>query len=103
AGVTYQVALRSLAPMPMPFTKTRLYLLPERLYWNYAVSATQSNAYTQLAANDSIVPSIGQNGRAAGINFGADARPVDLLTYHVDGQRNLALDGVRLDHIGFIN
>jgi hypothetical protein len=49
------------------------------------------------------VPSISQQGRAANVNFGADARPVDLLTYHVEGQRNLALSGVRLDKLGFIN
>src|SRR5262249_43908488 len=64
AGVTYQVALRNLAPVPMPFTKSRFYPLPERFYWNYAVTTTQANSFTQLAANDSIVPTSSQNGRA---------------------------------------
>ena len=103
AGVTYQVALRPLASIAMPMTKARFYPLPERFFWNYNVSTTQSDAYTRLAANDSIVPSISQRGRAASVNFGADARPVDMLTYHVEGQRNLAINGVRLDKLGFIN
>jgi hypothetical protein len=103
AGVTYQVALRPLASIAMPLTKARLFPLPERFFWNYGVSTTQSSAYTRLAANDSIVPSISQQGRAANVNFGADARPVDMLTYHVEGQRNLALGGVRMDKLGFIN
>ena len=103
AGVTYQVALRQLMPIPMPFTRAQLFPLPERFFWNYGVSTTKSNSYTVLAANDSIVPSISQQGRAANVNFGLDARPVDMLTYHVEGQRNLALSGVRLDKLGFIN
>ena len=103
AGVTYQVALRQLMPIPMPFTKVRFFPLPERFFWNYGVSTTQASSYTVLAANDSLVPSISQSGRAANVNFGLDARPVDALTYHVEGQRNLALGGVRLDKLGFIN
>src|SRR5262249_41146327 len=103
AGVTYPVALRQLVPIPMPFTKTRVYPLPGRLLLNYGVSTTSSSAYTVLAANDSIVPSLSQQGRAANVNFGADARPWDMLTYHVEGQRNLALDGVRMEKVGFIN
>ncbi|HXS83073.1 MAG TPA: cell surface protein SprA, partial [Methylomirabilota bacterium] len=103
AGVTYQVALRPLASIAMPMTKARFYPLPERFFWNYSVSQTESDAYTRLAVNDSIVPSSSQRGRAANVNFGADARPVDMLTYHVEGQRNLALGGVRLDKLGFIN
>jgi len=103
AGVTYQLALRQLMQIPMPFTKDRFYPLPERFFWNYGVSQTSSSTYTVLAANDSLVPSNSQQGRAANVNFGLDARPVDALTYHVEGQRNLALDGVRMDHLGFIN
>ena len=103
AGVTYQVALRQLASIAMPLTKARFYPLPERFYWNYSVSTTQADAYTRLAATDSIVPSVSQRGRAANVSFGADARPVDMLTYHVEGQRNLALGGVRLDKLGFVN
>ena len=103
AAVSYQVALRPLASIPMPLTRARLFLLPERFYWNYGVSQTEASSYTRLAVNDSIVPSVNQQGRAAGVNFGADARPVDLLTYHVEGQRNLALSGVHLEKLGFIN
>ena len=103
AGVSYQVALRQMASIAMPLTKARFYPLPERFYWNYNVSQTEASAYTRLAVNDSIVPSVSQSGRAASVNFGADARPVDALTYHVEGQRNLALGGVRLDKLGFIN
>src|SRR5262249_13219155 len=56
-----------------------------------------------LSNPDSIIPSPSQNGRAASVDFGADSRPFDLITHHVEGRRNLALDGVRLDRIGFIN
>ncbi len=102
-GVTYQVALRQLMVVPLPFTKAALFPLPERFYWNYGVSTTKSTAYTREFGSDVLTQSSSQNGRAASVDFGADARPVDMLTYHVEGHRNLSLDGVRMDRVGFIN
>ena len=103
AGVTYQIAPRELLRIPLPFTKTRLYPLPERAYWNYGVSTTRSSAFTRAFGDDDLVPSSSQNGRSSNIDFGADTRPFDLLSHHIEGRRNLALEGVRLDHIGFVN
>jgi hypothetical protein len=102
-AVTYQVALRQLFAIPLPFTKAQLFPLPERFYWNYGVSTTQSTAFTRQFGSDVLASSSSQNGRAANVDFGADARPVDMLTYHVEGHRNLSLDGVRMDRVGFIN
>ena len=103
AGVTYQIAPRQLLPLPLPFTKARLYPLPERFYWNYGVSTTKSRAFTRTFGRDDLTQSSSQNGRSANIDFGADTRPFDLLSHHFDGRRNLALDGVRMERIGFIN
>jgi hypothetical protein len=102
-AVTYQVTLRQLMAIPLPFTKSQLFPLPERFYWNYGVSSTKSSAFTRQFGSDVLTPSSSQNGRAANVDFGADARPVDMLTYHVEGHRNLSLDGVRMDRVGFIN
>ncbi|MCE9626587.1 MAG: hypothetical protein K8R56_01575, partial [Candidatus Eisenbacteria bacterium] len=44
-----------------------------------------------------------QNGRAANIDFGADTRPFDLLSHHVEGRRNLSLEGVRNEKLGGLN
>jgi hypothetical protein len=103
ATVGYQVAPRQLLDVPLPFTKLHLYPLPERFYWNYGVTTTKSTAFTRVFGTDSLVPSSSQNGRSANVDFGADSRPFDLLTHHFEGRRNLALDNVRQDHLGFIN
>ena len=102
-SVTYQIAPRELMTVPIPFTKTRLFPLPERVYWNYGVSTTKSSAFTRTFGSDALTQSSSQNGRAANVDFGADSRPFDLLSHHVEGRRNLSLGGVPLDHIGFIN
>lgn len=101
--LNWQIAPRQLLPMPLPFTRTRLFLLPERAYWNYGVTTTNSEAFTRTFGSDSLVPSSSQNGRAANLDFGADMRPFDLLSHHVEGRRNLALDGVRNDRLGGLN
>jgi hypothetical protein len=103
AAVTYQMTPRQLLPVPLPFVKTRLFPLPERAYWNYNLNTTRSSAFTRAFGVDTLVQSSSQNGRAAHLDFGADTRPFDLLSHHIEGQRNLVLDGVRLDRLGFIN
>ena len=103
AGVSYQVAPRDLLPIPMPFTRTRFFPLPERIYWNYGITKTQSTAYTRVFGTDELLPSSSQNGRAANLDFGADTRPFDLLSHHIEGRRNLSLEGVKNDRLGGVN
>jgi len=103
ASVNYQITPRELLPVPLPFMKAKLFPLPERFYWNYGVSTTTSSAFTRRFGSDQLVPSSAQNGRTAQVDFGADTRPFDLLSHHIEGRRNLSLTGVRLDHVGFIN
>jgi hypothetical protein len=103
AGVSYQIAPRDLMPLPLPFTRTRLFLLPERVYWNYGVTKTQSSAFTRVFGTDDLLPSSSVNGRAANLDFGADTRPFDLLSHHVEGRRNLSLEGVRNDKLAGLN
>ena len=92
ATVNYQIAPRKLLAIPLPLMKGRLYPLPERAYWNYSVSTTRSVSYERLGAElDSLRLSRDVSGRAAGINFGADTRPLDLVQHHIEGRRNLTL------------
>lgn len=104
AGVNWNVAPRSLLTLGHKALPFKLYPLPERLYWAYTVSETKSESYT-LAQDGSgrPVPSLNTRGRTAGLNFGADTRPVDMLRHHIEGQRALNLTGVPLDHVGFVN
>ncbi len=103
AAVSYSIAPRQMLPVPMPFTKTRFYPLPERFYWNYGVTTTKSSAFTRVFGTDDILPSSSQNGRAANIDFGADSRPFDLLSHHIEGRRNLSLEGVRNEKLAGLN
>jgi hypothetical protein len=103
AGVSYSVAPRLLLPVEMPFMKAKFYPLPERFYWNYAVTETESDVKTRVFGTDSLIPSSSQNGRAASLNFGADTRPFDLLSHHIEGVRNLNLEGHRPEKVGFVN
>jgi hypothetical protein len=105
AGVNYQVAPRSLLSIGLPFGKTKLFPLPERVYWNYQVNQNKSSTFTRtLDGLGPPVPSSVLDGRSANVDFGADTRPVDLISHHIEGRRALSLDpGTRLDKIGFIN
>src|SRR5262245_19846961 len=102
-NVNYSIAPRSLLHFPLPLTRARFFPLPERFYWNYQVTETKSEAFTRVFGTDSLRPSSSANGRAATVDFGADTRPIDLLSHHIEGRRNLALDGQRLDRMGFVN
>ena len=105
AGVSYQVAPRSLLSIGLPFGKAKFFPLPERVFWNYQVSQNKSSTFTRsLDGTGPPVPSSILNGRSATVDFGVDTRPVDLLSHHIEGRRALSLDpGTRLDKIGFIN
>ncbi len=104
AGVSWNIAPRSLLALGHKGLPFKLYPLPERVYWTYTVSQTNSEAYT-LAPDGSgrRIPSANTSGRIAGLTFGADTRPIELLRHHIEGQRALSLVGVPLDHLGFIN
>ena len=102
-GVNYNVALRPLMPIPLPLTRAHLFPLPERFYWAYNSTSTESEAFTRVFGTDSLRPSSSQNGRATGIDFGMDTRPVDMLSHHIEGRRNLALEGVRNETVGGMN
>ena len=102
-GVNYNVALRQLMPIPLPLTRAQLFPLPERFYWAYNTTNTQTEAFTRVFGTDSLRPSSSQNGRATGLSFGMDSRPVDMLSHHIEGNRNLALEGVRQEKLGGLN
>jgi hypothetical protein len=102
-GVNYNVALRQLMPIPLPLTRAQLFPLPERFYWAYNTTNTQTEAFTRVFGSDSLRPSSSQNGRATFIDFGMDTRPIDMLSHHIEGRRNLALEGVRQEMIGNVN
>ena len=103
AGVNYTVAPRLLLPVAMPFTKAKFYPLPERFYWNYQVTTAKNDVKSRVIGTDSLIQSSIQNARAASLNFGADTRPFDLLTHHIEGVRNLNLEGHRPEKVGFMN
>ncbi len=104
AGVNWNIAPRSLLTLDTKLLPFRIYPLPERLYWNYQVSETRGQTYTLAQDGSGVrVPSTNTRGRTAGVTFGADTRPVDLLRHHIEGRRSLSLAGVRLDRLGFIN
>jgi len=102
-GVNYNIAPRQLLPVPLPFTKTRFFPLPERFYWHYTTTTTTSEAFTRTFGTDSLRPASSQNGRSANLDFGVDTRPFDLLSHHAEGRRNLALAGVRQEKLGGVN
>jgi len=106
AAVSYLIAPRKLLVVGIPLSKARLYLLPERAYWNYSVTSTRNVSFDRVGAlRDSLRKRNDVTGRSASVDFGADSRPIDLLHHHIEGRRNLVLpDGeVRNDRLGFIN
>ena len=104
AGVNWNVAPRALLAIGMPVGKAKFYPLPERVYWNYQVQATKSEAFTRATdGSGDLLPSSNLSGRQATLGFGADTRPVDAISHHIEGTRALSLEGVPLDHVGFVN
>lgn len=92
-GLNWSVSPRNLLQIPIGLGKTRLFPLPERLYWNYGVNKTTSEQFTRSTdASGALLPTNRSSGRAAGIDFGADTRPFDFLSHRVEGRRNLSLD-----------
>jgi Motility related/secretion protein len=104
AGVTYLISPRSLLPLPIPLTKSKLYLLPERIFWNYTLGLSEDRNWSRLAdANGTLLPATFNKGRTAFIDFGASFRPVDIFHEEFQARRNLTLPDALREQWGFIN
>ncbi len=105
ASVAWGISPRRLLVFGMPFGKAKFYPLPDRVYTNYSWSQALTNTYTRDVADPTLlVASSSTSGRTAGLTMGADTRPFDLLTHHIDVTRSLSLAGVgRTDRIAGLN
>ena len=103
ASVNYSITPRDLMVMRVPLSKTRMYLLPERFYWNYNVATTEQLVYDRLRNATGLLLRSDVVGRTGFINFGADTRPLDFLHHHFEALRNLTLPEGQREKIGFIN
>jgi len=104
AAVGYSIAPRKLLGVPLPGTKVRLWPLPERFYWNYAIATRRSHTYDRLRdGSGALVLRNATQGRSAGIDFGADTRPFDFLHHQFQAHRNLTLPDPLREQWGFIN
>jgi len=104
AAVGYQVAPRALLVLPLPRTKAKLYLLPERFYWNYTLAISEDHAYSRLSdASGTLLPSNFNKGRSGFIDFGASFRPIDVFHQEFQARRNLTLPEPLREQTGFVN
>jgi hypothetical protein len=87
----------------VPMTKLKLYLLPERAYWNYSVSTSEQRAFDRRRDGGGLLLRNFTSGRTAYINFGADSRPLEFLHHHIEGVRNLTLPEEQRETAGFVN
>ena len=103
--LNYRQSFRKLLSIPIPFfKKARIFPLPEGLSWSYTSATRESRSYDrQRDSTASLVQRSKNRGRAASLSFGADLRPIELLTYHVEGLRNLTLEDALSEHIGGVN
>ncbi|HEY6867602.1 MAG TPA: hypothetical protein VI792_10105, partial [Candidatus Eisenbacteria bacterium] len=101
--VNYGITPRRYLAIPVPITRLRIYPLPERAWWNYSVNTNSS--FSQARLTDGTIGSVLADitGRVAGIDYGADTRPIDILHHHIEAHRNLTLPDPLLERIGFIN
>jgi len=100
-AVSYGISPRALLALPMG--RVRFYPLPERLFWNYAVTTSESHGYDRLSDSlRTLVPRSDIIGRTAGIAFGGDFRPFEAFHQHFEGNRNLTLGSLN-QQWGFIN
>jgi hypothetical protein len=104
AAVNWALAPRNLLQVPLPFGRQKLFLLPERVYSNYSVSMTRGQTFTRaIDGSGALLPTSNTSGRQAGVDFGADSRPLDFITHNVSGRRNLTLAGVENDKVAGLN
>jgi len=102
ATVSYGISPRNLLRLPIPMTKAKLFLLPERFFWNYGVTTSTSESFVRLR-DGTVLPQTNIAARSAAITFGADTRPIDMLHHHFDAVRSLTLPNDLVERIGFIN
>jgi hypothetical protein len=103
ATVNYGITPRRYMALPLPLTRLRLYPLPERAWWNYAVGTTHSSSIQRLQDGTLGSTLSDITGRTAGIDFGADSRWIDALHHHIEGHRNLTLPLPLLERVGPVN
>jgi len=104
AGVTYLISPRPLLPLPIPFTKSKLFLLPERFFWNYTLGLNEDRSWSRLAdATGTLLPSSFTKGRSAFVDFGASFRPIDIFHEEFQARRNLTLPDQLREQWGFVN
>jgi hypothetical protein len=103
AAVNYGVSLRNLMAVPLPIAKGKLYLLPERAFWNYAMSTIEQQVYDRSRDATTLVLRNSLLGRTGFINFGADSRPLDFFHHHIEGVRNLTLPDEQVQKLGPVN
>ncbi|OGF16991.1 MAG: cell surface protein SprA [Candidatus Eisenbacteria bacterium RBG_16_71_46] len=104
ATVNYGISPRSILVLKLPGTNTKFYPLPERFFWNYALSTRRSRYYDRLQdSTRTLVLRNDLQGRSGTIAFGADTRPFDFFHHHFEGTRNLTLGDQLTERVGFIN
>ena len=103
ALVNYSLAPRRYLPLRVPLTRLSLYPLPERAWWNYSLSTSQSRSVERRKDGTLGRTLSDVTGRAATIDFGADSRPIDILHHSISGVRNLTLPEPLLERVGFVN
>jgi len=102
SSVSYATSPRDLLRLRMPGTKFMFHPLPERVFWNYATSSSQSESFDRQR-DGTILPRSNIASRTAIVTFGADTRPIDIFHHHFDAERNLTLPAEQMERIGFIN
>ena len=103
ATVNYGITPRRYMPLRVPLTRFRLYPLPERAWWNYAVGTTHSTSVQRLPDGTLAGTVSDIIGRTAGIDCGADSRWIDALHHHIEAHRNLTLPLPLLERVGPVN
>lgn len=94
ASVNWGVSPRALLPVRVPLSKLHVYPLPERLYWTYNTSTTSALTQTRSPIDPTVLQtSSTTSGRTAGLTYGMDSRPIDLVSHHIDAVRSLSLAG----------
>ncbi len=102
-NVNWDIAPRNLFNFGLPRTKLKLYPLPERLYWHYAMQSSVDSTWDRVrGVSDSLLLRSATHGRSAMVAFGGDTRPLDMLHHHFEGVRNLSLDRDVLENGGML-
>jgi hypothetical protein len=103
AAVNYGISPRSLMVLRVPLTKFRMYLLPERFYWNYSLSTSEQRVFDRTRDASGLLLRNSVDGRTAFINFGADMRPFEFFHHHFEAVRNLTLPVEQRETLGSVN